>query len=264
MKWRYSPVKMTQPIKSLVLSLLLVGLMVAPASALDISFDGSPQYDFYQSTNYEDVYGAEYQYGGVNPSDFDVASPAYGLSISPSIGVLDKATSSVGTATTTTASTAVYSTTTSTTGATYSTSYTVPTVQTTQFTAVSDVLKSNGTLGTISIPSLGITATVKPDETMSYSVGHISSTSAWNGNVGICGHNRGASVVIGDIKDLDVGDIITYSTDLGTRTYAVTVVTQISNTDWSYLTATTDNRITLITCVEDNSDLRWVVQAVEI
>ncbi len=98
---------------------------------------------------------------------------------------------------------------------------------------------------------------------MNKGLGHYSSTSAWDGNVGVCGHNRGAKYVIGSIKDLKGGDVITYTTTYGTRTYAVTTVKKISNTDWSYLQSTGDNRITLTTCVANDASQRWVVQAVE-
>ena len=37
-----------------------------------------------------------------------------------------------------------------------------------------------------------------------------------DGNIGVCGHNRGSKYVIGSIKDLQQGDTITYTTKLGT------------------------------------------------
>ena len=46
-------------------------------------------------------------------------------------------------------------------------------------------------------------------------VGHVPSTSAWEGNIGLCGHNRGSSHNIGAIKDLEIGDTIRYLTSLG-------------------------------------------------
>jgi sortase A len=70
--------------------------------------------------------------------------------------------------------------------------------------------------------------------------------------------------VIGSIKDLNIGDTITYTTIYGTRTYAVTLVKTISNTDWSYLQTTSDNRITLTTCLADQPTKRVCVQAVEV
>lgn len=99
---------------------------------------------------------------------------------------------------------------------------------------------------------------------MSRGLGHYSSTSAWDGNVGACGHNRGSKYVIGSIKDLKQGDTITYITVYDTRTYAVSLVKIISNTDWSYLQATSGNRITLTTCLADHPESRVVVQATEI
>lgn len=95
-------------------------------------------------------------------------------------------------------------------------------------------------------------------------VGHFPSTSAWDGNIGLCGHNRGSSHNIGAIKDLEIGDTIRYQTSLGTRTYAVSSVKIIDWTDWSYLNATSDNRITIITCLADQPTKRVCIQGVEV
>jgi len=95
-------------------------------------------------------------------------------------------------------------------------------------------------------------------------VGHFPSTSAWSGNIGLCGHNRGSSHNIGSIKNLEVGDAIRYETSLGTRTYSVSYVGIIDWTDWSYLNATSDNRITLITCLADQPTKRVCVQGIEV
>ena len=131
-----------------------------------------------------------------------------------------------------------------------------------------DFCLSNGAVGRISIPAIGISRYYvwegETSSSMSKGVAHFSSTSVWDGNVGICGHNRGAKYVIGDIKELEPGDKITYTTSEGTRTYEVETVTTIRNDDWSYLKGTSDNRITLITCVKDDSSHRWCVQAVEV
>jgi LPXTG-site transpeptidase (sortase) family protein len=99
---------------------------------------------------------------------------------------------------------------------------------------------------------------------MSKGVGHFPSSSAWNGNVAICGHNRGAKYTIGSVKDLSAGDTIQYETSMGTRTYAVTYVGIIDWTDWSYLEATSDNRITIITCLANQPTKRVCVQAREV
>ena len=84
--------------------------------------------------------------------------------------------------------------------------------------------RSDGSVGTLVIPRLGIRFNAyegTDSAAMSKGVGHFPSTSAWQGNIGLCGHNRGAKHNIGNIKNLKIGDTIQYETPLGTRTYAV-------------------------------------------
>ena len=134
------------------------------------------------------------------------------------------------------------------------------------YTSVEGMAYKDGSIGTVSIPRLGLNVKVWEGETstsMAKGLGHYSSTSGWAGNVGMCGHNRGAKYNIGTIKNLKQGDVITYTTIHGTRTYEVTMVKTISNTDWSYLQGTADNRITLTTCVDNQPSQRICVQAVE-
>ena len=99
---------------------------------------------------------------------------------------------------------------------------------------------------------------------MKKGIGHIASTSAWDGTIGLVGHNRGSNDYFRKLKNLELGDEITYKTKLGTREYEVTFIGRINETDWSRLQYTDDNRITLITCVEDVPDKRLCVQAVEV
>jgi len=68
----------------------------------------------------------------------------------------------------------------------------------------------------------------------------------------------------GKLKDLQIGDEIIYKTKYGTKKYKVKTKTIIKDTDWSYLRNTKDNRITLITCVENKPELRRCIQALEI
>lgn len=58
-------------------------------------------------------------------------------------------------------------------------------------------------------------------------------------------------------------DLPDYIMEKDTRTYLVETVTKISSSDWSYLSSTTDNRMTLLTCVAGDSSQRWCVQAVQ-
>ena len=142
---------------------------------------------------------------------------------------------------------------------------TYPPVSNTEVT--SDLYYSGGYLATLKIPSLNVN--VKVYEGTSSSVlakgaGHFEGTSIWSGNVAVAGHNRGANCYFGDIHKLNVGDKITLTTKLGTRTYAVATVSKISETDRSGLTATSQNQITLYTCVRDQSAYRWCVVATEV
>ncbi len=135
-------------------------------------------------------------------------------------------------------------------------------------TDVSEVWdSSDGSIGTLRIPEIDLKVTAYDGDTyeaMKKGVGHIASTSAWDGNIGLVGHNRGSNDYFRKLKNLELGDEITYKTKLGTREYEVTFIGRISETDWSRLQYTDDNRITLITCVEDVPDKRLCVQAVEV
>lgn len=136
-----------------------------------------------------------------------------------------------------------------------------------KFTLPDGLYYSDGSLGQLKIPSLSLSVKVYEDESLeslAKGAGHFKSTSCWDGNVGIAGHNRGVTNHFGQIHTLQAGDQIVYTTQLGTRTYEVYFVGQISETDFSRLGRTSDNIITLITCVRDVPELRWCVQAKEI
>ena len=122
-------------------------------------------------------------------------------------------------------------------------------------------------LGRLKIPSLGLSVKVYEDESLeslAKGAGHFKSTSCWDGNVGLAGHNRGVANHFGQIHTLEDGDKITYTTKLGTRTYEVFYVGQIEETDFSRLGRSSENMITLITCVRNVPEMRWCVQAREI
>ena len=124
----------------------------------------------------------------------------------------------------------------------------------------------DGSIGTLYIKKLNKTIKVYEGESlenMTKGIGHFVSTSAWDGNVGLAGHNRGAAAYFGFVKDLSAGDTIAYTTRYGTRVYEVYHKERISENDFSSLRWTSDNILTLITCVENMPELRWAVQARE-
>ena len=125
----------------------------------------------------------------------------------------------------------------------------------------------DGSIGTLTIDKLNRTITVyegENDENMLKGAGHFASTSAWDGNVALCGHNRGNNAHFSFVKDLETGDTLTYTTRYGTRTYRVYSISQTDELDSSVLTWSADNILTLVTCVANVPELRYVVTAIEI
>ena len=119
----------------------------------------------------------------------------------------------------------------------------------------------------IEIPKIGVVAPIQSgtsQEVLAKAVGHFEQTTKWNGNVALAGHNRGYQCnFFENIKKLNEGDKIVYYSQYGKKEYRVVLNKIIKQTDWSYVQSTKDNRITLITCVENMHEYRRCVQAVE-
>ena len=131
-------------------------------------------------------------------------------------------------------------------------------------TETGSLLYADGTLGILKISKLGLNVKVYEGENnLEKGVGHFTDTAVFTGNVAIAGHNRGVNSYFGEIHNLKLGDEITYTTKLGTKKYAVTSVRKINAADFSFLRETSDNRLTLITCVKNEPNFRWCVQAIE-
>lgn len=135
----------------------------------------------------------------------------------------------------------------------------------TSFTAVTPNLYYNDDhLGTLSIPSIGLNVKVyqgTDSAALRKGAGHFSETSIWDGNVCLAGHNRGVANHFGKIHTLKTGNIITYTTKLGTRSYTVRSVSKVLYTDTSGTCASDENCLTLYTCVMDQPSYRWMVRA---
>jgi len=130
--------------------------------------------------------------------------------------------------------------------------------------------EENGSIGVLTIPALDISVNVyEADdemEAMSRGIAHFKSTSAYDGNVGLSAHNinfDGTDGYFKDLSTLKTGDVVSYKTALGEREYEVSLVKTISETDWSYLSRSTENKLTMITCISGKPTQRVVVQAVQ-
>ncbi len=95
-------------------------------------------------------------------------------------------------------------------------------------------------------------------------VGHFEESSKDFGNVCLAAHNRGyKNNYFSRIKELQEGDEIRYKYKNIEKTYIVTKHEIIENTDWSNLEKTEENKITLITCVENEPEYRRCIQGIE-
>ena len=248
-----------------LLTAALAALCVAPASALEYSIDGAEDYLFGRPTSDDTIY--EWENSNVDlsknpallPPGFGTPTsylPNSGEYLTPNLvpgalsGGLVNQVGSVGSSGFPTVDSG------SSTGG-----------QTTAFTEVtSGFYYSNGSLGTLKIPSIGLTVGVYEgtgSAPLLKGAGHFEGTSIWNGNIAVAAHNRGVRNDFGKIHTLKSGDTITFTTALGTRIYAVTSVSKVSVNDTSGLSATQDNQITLYTCVMNQPAYRWCVKAVE-
>ena len=133
---------------------------------------------------------------------------------------------------------------------------------------VSENLKIDQSKWIIEIPKINLLAPIKEgtsQEVLADAVGHFEESEKYEGNVALAGHNRGYNCdFFGEIKKLKNGDKIIYYTNEGKKEYEVVLNKIIHQTDWTYIENTEDNRITLITCVENMYEYRRCVQAVEV
>ena len=249
----------------LALTIITMAALSVGAFAAEYCFETGAGTEYYPATSYGDTYGTAYNFGGPNPVDYQIPELPYGVSGTTQIGIMEKnylpgLQHNAGTSIS-----GEYGI----SGGLYDFPATAapPVLSVPAYTGVDGMERKDGSIGTLKIPSLNINMKVWEGETrasMAKGLGHYRSTSGWDGNIGVCGHNRGAKYNIGSIRNLEIGDTITYSTVYGTRTYAVILVKTISDSDWSYLQATADNRITITTCLANQPSKRVCVQAVEV
>ena len=120
----------------------------------------------------------------------------------------------------------------------------------------------------IEIPKINLQAKIADgttDNILNQFVGHFNETPRENGNVALAAHNRGYSVNYFErLKELEIGDEIIYTYKKTKRKYTVVLKSIIKDTEWKNLENTEENRITLITCVENEPEYRRCIQGIEI
>lgn len=134
-----------------------------------------------------------------------------------------------------------------------------------RYTALTDEMYySAGHIGRLSIPAIDVSVKVYEGESqsnMKKGAAHMEHTSFWDGNVVICGHNRGDSNYFRDLHKLEEGDLIFYTTKLGEKVYRVEGVSKVHETNHEVLLPSAEDCMTLLTCVRNESAYRYAVKA---
>ncbi len=120
----------------------------------------------------------------------------------------------------------------------------------------------------LEIPKIGLRGNIANGTSagvLNQFIGHFDETPRDSGNVGLAAHNNGHAVnYFANIKNLEANDVIYYTSNGVKKTYVVVSKDIIDVYDWSKLGATGDERVTLITCIDGNTEIRLCVQAVRV
>lgn len=134
-------------------------------------------------------------------------------------------------------------------------------------TAITKMPKYKGSaIGRLQIPSVGMNKYIYEgtgSSSLAKGVGHFSCTSGWDGNVALAGHNRSAknSAAFKNLKNVNYGDLVYYTTAYGTRTYQVTSIETVSVYDTSGLAQDGTFKLTMYTCQANQPDVKLKVVA---
>ena len=246
-----------QKFVTMILAVCMLLALAVPAFALEYTFDGEEQGGYGKPTSVEPVVTADggaqknedvSKNAALIPPGFGTPTsntlntgeyltpnlapntmPATGATINGDFVVvfppdMSGITESSG-STDNTSGTAAFPSSTGSTMVPGSANVTVTTPETTSsgYTEVTeDLYYKNGSLGTLEIPAINLTVGIfegTDASTLKLGAGHFEESSIWDGNVGLAAHNRGSNSYFGKIHTLELGDRITLTTRLGTRTY---------------------------------------------
>lgn len=120
----------------------------------------------------------------------------------------------------------------------------------------------------IEIPKINLVAPIAEGTSaniMNEYVGHFEETPKNKGNIGLAAHNRGYKVnYFQNLKLLQKGDLIIYTYNGEITKYSVNELGIIKDIDWSKLESSSQDKLTLITCLEDEPEYRRYIQAVKL
>ena len=117
----------------------------------------------------------------------------------------------------------------------------------------------------IEIPKINLVAPIAEGTSaniMNEYVGHFEETPKNKGNIGLAAHNRGYKInYFQNLKLLQKGDLIIYTYNGEISKYSVNELGIIKDIDWSKLESSSQDKLTLITCLEDEPEYRRYIQA---
>ena len=110
----------------------------------------------------------------------------------------------------------------------------------------------------IEIPKINLVAPIAEGTSaniMNEYVGHFEETPKNKGNIGLAAHNRGYKInYFQNLKLLQKGDLIIYTYNGEISKYSVNELGIIKDIDWSKLESSSQDKLTLITCLEDEPE----------
>ncbi|MCI8482581.1 MAG: sortase [Clostridia bacterium] len=120
----------------------------------------------------------------------------------------------------------------------------------------------------LTIPKIDVVGKIEEgtkEEIINNSIGHFSNTPYIDGNIGLIAGCFGYKEnYFTNLQNLQQGDVILYQYGNQKKEYKVINNLIIDQKDWSYLSSTKENKLTLITGVINEPEKRRCVQAQEI
>lgn len=137
-------------------------------------------------------------------------------------------------------------------------------VQTIYKIPTTEITKTTKETWEIEIPKINLKAEIKDgtdQENLNKNIGHFVESGYINGNICLAAHNRGYKVnYFQNLKQLEKGDKIIYKYKDIELVYIVDTKKIIKDTDIQVIKPTKENKITLITCVENQPEYRRCIQ----